>query len=146
MTMTMSMMRRWRRIMTQAALQHLLGRLQQGVCLGDHALECGSGSEVSGPVGVRVRGVGQEVVFLAAPALARSQRGIVHGFQVARGGRVKDVQPKRLVAVDVLLELVHVLEPHVGVHVVEVFSWVIKSIAGHDLKASPMVMMTLLVV
>ena len=71
---------------------------------------------------MRVRGVGQEVIFLAAPALAGSQRGIVHGLQVARGGRVKDVQAKRLIAVDVLLELIHVLEPHVGVHVVKVFS------------------------
>ena len=43
-------------------------------------------------------------------------------LQVAGGGGVEDVEPVRGIVVEVVPQLVHVLEPHVRVHVVEILT------------------------
>ena len=43
-------------------------------------------------------------------------------LQVAGGGGVEDVEPVRGIVVEVVPQLVHVLEPHVCVHVIEILT------------------------
>ena len=66
---------------------HLLAHLEEVVGVPHHPLEGGAGGEVAGPVGVRVGGVGEEVVRLGRVHLVAG----VHRLQIAAGGRVQQV-------------------------------------------------------
>ena len=69
-----------------------------------------------------VRGVGEEVVSLDTPGLL----GVVQRLEVARRGGVVDVDAELLVvAVDVVADLVHVLEPHICVAIVKILPWIV---------------------
>ena len=70
---------------------------------------------------MRVRGVGEEVVSLDTPGLL----GVVQRLEVAGRGGVVDVDAELLVAVDVVADLVHVLEPHVCVAIVKILPWIV---------------------
>ena len=89
--------------------------LKQSISLSDHSFERGARSEVACPVGVRVVTVGEEVVAFDGPLVA----GFVQRLDVAGLRRVEHVDA-RVISVGVLHHFVHVLEPHVAVHVVEV--------------------------
>ena len=71
---------------------------------------------------MRVRSIREEIVCLGRPSLFASFGGVVDSLQVARGGGVEDVEPVRGIVVEVVPQLVHVLEPHVRVHVIEIFT------------------------
>ena len=75
------------------------------------------GCKVSGPVFVGGAGVREEIIRFDWP------RGdllvLAECFEVARGRRIDDIDLRRH-GVDVLDELVHVLVPGVGRHIVEI--------------------------
>lgn len=69
-----------------------------------------------------VRGVGEEVVSLDTPV----PLGVVQRLDVAGRGGVVDVDAELLVvAVDVVADLVHVLEPHICVAIVKILPWIV---------------------
>ena len=71
---------------------------------------------------MRVRGVREEVVSLDTPV----PLGVVQRLEVARRGGVVDVDAELLVvAVDVVADLVHVLEPHICVAIVKILPWIV---------------------
>ena len=78
-------------------------------------LHVGSGGKVAAPVGVRVTGVGQEVVLLGGPG----DLGGLQGPEVAGGGGVEDVHAGLRLSHG-LDQPVQVEEPGVGSLVVEV--------------------------
>ena len=95
------------------------------------------------------RGVGEEVVRLGGPRPV----GRMDGLQVAGGGRVQQVEAGQLlllVLVDVPHQFLQVLEPHVGVLVVEILPWtyqlVIRTVGWVPGLTLPMVRMILSVV
>lgn len=98
----------------------MLSYLQCLVGLLHEPLGRGPGGEVAGPVGVRVAGVGEEVVRLGG----KGEPGLlVHGLQVAGGRGVEQVDLAPLAGlegVDVGDQLVQVLVPGAGLLVVEV--------------------------
>ena len=78
------------------------------------------GGEVSGPVGVRVAGVGEEIVRFRSVLHLMP----VHGLQVARGCGVEQVEfaAVLLSRVHVEDELVQVLVPNTSVNIVKVLA------------------------
>ena len=69
-----------------------------------------------------VRGVGEEVVSLDTPV----PLGVVQRLEIAGRGGVVDVDAKLIVvAVDVVADLVHVLEPHICVAIVKILPWIV---------------------